>query len=287
MRQRSVSSIGVVLLGLVPAVIGGLVFAIAFVVICILAFTELATMMKTDAVFLRFLGYVVIVLAGSLAYFGNDNDGLPVLVAAAVIMPSVFAICSSGMSPVDRWPQMLIASFYVATPAFAAVSIRQFDGQSAGWLGDLSGTFLPDGSDTGRGLGWFLLALFVTWVSDTGAYMVGKTVGRRKLSPRVSPNKTVEGAVGGVVCSAVIALLCSWLFELGIRPWLAVLLGVVLGAAGTLGDLAESMIKRQHRVKDSGTLIPGHGGVLDRIDALLFVLVTVWMLIPVLSWLPV
>lgn len=283
MRQRSVSSIAVVLFGIVPTIAGGLVFAIAFTALSLLAFVELATMITIESRAFRYTGFALIVSAGLLAYLLGENEGLPMLITASVVLPLVVAIFIHVTAVLEMWARTLAVTLYLAVPAFAAVSIRELDGGSAGWLATLNGVFIPGGSDSSRGLAWFLLVLIVTWFSDTGSYLVGKRIGRRKLMPRVSPNKTVEGAVGGLGSAALTALLCSWLFELDVTPWLALMLGVVLGAAGILGDLSESMIKRQLGLKDSGTLIPGHGGVLDRIDALLFVVVTAWLLIPSMS----
>jgi phosphatidate cytidylyltransferase len=129
-----------------------------------------------------------------------------------------------------------------------------------------------------------MLALVLVWISDTAAYVVGRTMGKRKLIPAVSPGKTVAGAVGALVASAV----ASWILvrfvlvpqaQLGLRPVHAVLFGIAVSAAVQLGDLAESLIKRQAAVKDSSHIIPGHGGVLDRIDGMLFALpVAYWLL---------
>lgn len=118
---------------------------------------------------------------------------------------------------------------------------------------------------------WMALALGVTFLNDTAAYFAGRFFGRHKLHPRISPGKTVEGAVGGVLGSVAAAAVVK-LFFLPEFTWLdCVLLGVPAGLLGQIGDLCESMIKRGAGVKDSGRLLPGHGGVLDRIDGLLFV----------------
>lgn len=122
---------------------------------------------------------------------------------------------------------------------------------------------------------WFLLALVVTWSSDTGAYFSGKAFGSRKLYEAVSPNKSVEGAVGGLLASVGAAFLCNYLFGFDaawtpIEPWQVVLLAVPANILGQIGDLAASLIKRAHDIKDSGVIIYGHGGILDRIDALIF-----------------
>ena len=124
--------------------------------------------------------------------------------------------------------------------------------------------------DQPHGDRWLLVALFVVWGADTGAYFVGRRFGRRKLAPRVSPNKTVEGLLGGLVVGVGVGLLVA--LSTGIPaarlPGLA-LVCVVAALFSVVGDLFESLLKRHAGVKDSGRLIPGHGGVLDRVDGVL------------------
>ncbi len=124
------------------------------------------------------------------------------------------------------------------------------------------------GSETGRDL-LFVLFLCVM-LGDTAAYYVGSSIGRTKLAPTLSPNKTWEGAIAAVVASVAAAWLATvWFFpELPLKH--AWIIGALIGSAGILGDLAESTLKRASGVKDSGNLLPGHGGLLDRIDSLLF-----------------
>lgn len=116
-----------------------------------------------------------------------------------------------------------------------------------------------------------LFILLVTWAADTGAYFVGKTFGRHSLAPAISPKKTVEGLLGGLAFAILAAYLCrSWApsYDLSLIHWLV--LGSFLTFAGLVGDLAESALKRSVGAKDSSVLLPGHGGMLDRIDSLLF-----------------
>ncbi len=139
-----------------------------------------------------------------------------------------------------------------------------------------------------------LLPVLATWASDTGAYAVGRTMGRHKLLPAVSPGKTIEGSVGGLLGSVLVTwLLTRWLLRpaahLDFRwaPVGVILFGVVVSAVGQVGDLAKSLLKRDAGVKDSSTLIPGHGGVLDRVDSLLFVLPVSYVLFGwLLTWAP-
>ena len=121
-----------------------------------------------------------------------------------------------------------------------------------------------------HGVALVFFALIVTWLSDTGGFFVGKTLGKHLLAPRLSPQKTIEGLLGGFLFSVVGAVLCQFTFVPFFSLSQCVMLGVGLALVGALGDLAESAIKRSVSVKDSGTIIPGHGGILDRVDSLLF-----------------
>ncbi len=126
-----------------------------------------------------------------------------------------------------------------------------------------------------EGLALFFVALVGTWAFDSGSYFAGKAFGRHKLSPKVSPGKSVEGLIGGIVLGGIVIpwLGLAWL---GLEPLEAAALAAAVMAAAQLGDLAESALKRQSGVKDSGTLIPGHGGILDRFDSLLAVMPVVY-----------
>jgi phosphatidate cytidylyltransferase len=119
------------------------------------------------------------------------------------------------------------------------------------------------------GPGFVVLALMLSWLSDTGAYFAGRFLGKRKLYEAVSPKKTVEGAVGGLAGSVGGALLGAFGYLTSLPASHAVVLGLVGGALGQAGDLGESLLKRSVGVKDSGGIVPGHGGILDRVDALL------------------
>ena len=117
---------------------------------------------------------------------------------------------------------------------------------------------------------WIILTLVVTWLNDTCAYFAGRAFGKRKLYERISPSKTWEGAIGGAIGSVVGAMIVAyvWLPQLAVAK--AALIGLGAAVLGPLGDLSESLLKRAYGAKDSGRLLPGHGGILDRIDALIF-----------------
>jgi phosphatidate cytidylyltransferase len=123
---------------------------------------------------------------------------------------------------------------------------------------------------------WLMYALLLSWAGDIGAYYVGRNFGRHKLAPRVSPNKSWEGAAASVAAAVIVAGAYLWRFLPEVPLWAAILLTAVANAAGQVGDLAESAMKRGAGLKDSGTILPGHGGFLDRVDSTLFVLPVVY-----------
>jgi phosphatidate cytidylyltransferase len=141
-----------------------------------------------------------------------------------------------------------------------------------GWLG----AYLISIRSLPAGFWWLLLVLPIVWLADSGAYFIGRAFGKHKLSPRLSPKKTWEGYLGGVLVGTLgaIGLAYLWMIwassDFSITTLQAALLGLLLSTITTLGDLGESMIKRQSGVKDSSNLIPGHGGVFDRIDSWLW-----------------
>jgi phosphatidate cytidylyltransferase len=201
------------------------------------------------------------------------------LAVAAALAPFVFLTLSMrGGDLASGYPAAAASSFafaYIAIPMALLVSIRQ---QPAGAI-------------------WTIYTLLAVWVGDIFAYFVGKSVGRHHMSPEISPKKTWEGAAASVAASVIIGTLwmqhapaiSSALLRVGLierrdgmfgleqpQLWPIVLLSVVVNIAAQLGDLVESLIKRGAGVKDSGTILPGHGGMLDRIDAMLFAVPVVW-----------
>jgi phosphatidate cytidylyltransferase len=163
-------------------------------------------------------------------------------------------------------------------------TVRYFDALPGGAGARLAGVALSPGGVL------LLMPVLLTWASDIGGFFVGRAVGGRKLIPAVSPSKTVAGAVGGLVASIIVAWLAVRLLlrpvaQLAFSPLGTVVFGVVISVAAQVGDLFESLLKRDAGVKDSSALIPGHGGVLDRFDSLFFALPTAqlladWLLIP-------
>ena len=131
--------------------------------------------------------------------------------------------------------------------------------------------------DAAAGTALVFFPLVLTWASDIGAYFVGRALGKKKLIPSISPGKTVAGAVGALLVTMAIAPLYNSqvlrpVAQLALTPWTAAVFGLLVSAAAQVGDLAESLLKREAGVKDSSRVLPGHGGILDRLDSLFFVL---------------
>jgi phosphatidate cytidylyltransferase len=151
------------------------------------------------------------------------------------------------------------------------------------YVGMLGGSIIRLRNDFGAvGAKLVFFLLLVVWCGDAGAYYVGRRFGRTPLSPRISPKKTVEGGIGGCVVAILMALLIRSTFFPEFPLFHAIIAGVILSITGVIGDLAESMWKRSAAVKDSGSLIPGHGGFLDRFDSIFFtapILYSYWFLI--------
>ena len=193
--------------------------------------------------------YIGAVNGGEVAYVFSPD----VMVAIAFVVALLFRLfserdCNGAMVDVAL---TFTGVIYVAWLSAYIVLIRCWNKDSV------------DGRDL-----VFFLAL-VTWATDTGAYYVGSAIGRHKLYPKISPKKSVEGAVGGFLFAVGMAVVCKYWFYHDLMLHDAVCMGAVMGVVGQVGDLAESMIKRSARVKDSGGIMPGHGGMLDRVDSML------------------
>lgn len=212
-------------------------------------------------------------------------------------------IAAIGLQPLVAFDLLLpVVTFIIVLSLVAELAFAQQHGSLPSWGLTLAGAFylawllshfillrslntpaLHDSIFTQFGMqpgvAWIYYACAITWLQDTSAYFVGRRFGRHKLAPILSPKKTWEGAAGGLLGAILTGIVCVLLLGLPITLLQGALLGLVGGIVGPLGDLSESLIKRQVGLKDAGNLIPGHGGILDRADSLLFTVPILYYLI--------
>ncbi|MSO44518.1 MAG: CDP-archaeol synthase [Thermoleophilia bacterium] len=237
--------------------LGGAVFGVFVLAVALVALREFYAITGTPRG-LQGAGYATAVLAVALSLWVTPAErGLLTALGAGLVMAAIAALTRRpGEAVTTRVGLILMGGMYIALPAGVLVLTRD----------------LPDG------VGGVILVLVGVWVFDTASYLCGMAVGRTPIAPRISPNKTWEGFIGGVVVGTagvwVAGLSMDW-----IAWWQSVVIGVVVCLSAYLGDLFESMIKRDLGVKDSGTILRGHGGVLDRFDSLFFASLTGYVLI--------
>jgi phosphatidate cytidylyltransferase len=227
---------------------GGIPFLILVALGCYVACVEWFGMWGVKLTWLRYSASMLLTLSVVLANEGHAGDGLVVLAVAMPITAflSRRAVVDAGRRPFD----LALGLLYFGVAAVSLIWLRA--DAIAGW---------PN----------VLFVLCIVWGSDIGAYVIGRLVGGPKLAPSISPGKTWSGAGGGLVGAALAAAAVASWTGVSFSPPYVIGLAVALGVIAQLGDLLESALKRHFGVKDSGHLIPGHGGLLDRVDALLAV----------------
>jgi phosphatidate cytidylyltransferase len=281
-QTRVFSSFFVVLIGLLPALIGGPAIALLLIGLGLAGYIEYLKLIlrrETSEEGLSLVGAATIIVLALAALLDVDVTALYTIVGLSVAIPFVSLLrAGSRAGSVNDWALATLGSLGLGLSIFAAIALRSQPGTvDAAWLAGLAGDLAFGWPASPRGLAWVLLVVVTTWINDSAAYLVGRAVGRHPLAPALSPRKTVEGASAGMVGALLTGGICFPAFGLG-TWWIGAVVGGVLGVAAQIGDLAESALKRQAGVKDSGSLIPGHGGILDRIDGLLFAFPTGFVL---------
>lgn len=261
MRQRAISAALFVPVLLIVLAIAGPVLAIFVTLVAALAAVEVFRLLRAAGyqAFTALGTTLAVVIVLDAAVPGVLEGSGSLLVAVGVVLVAVAAFTKiEPRDGLNAWTATVFGAVYVSMLGFI---LR---------LGHAAPA-VPDSaplSVLGAERGWIVLLIFAVWSYDTGAYLVGKQFGREKFLTHISPSKTYAGLIGGVVAATVITGVMLW--GLGQSPAHALLLGPLAALAAQAGDLAESVIKRAAGQKDSGTLIPGHGGILDRVDSSLF-----------------
>lgn len=259
LRQRAISAAVLLPLFLIVTFVGDPWYSLAITIVATLAYHEFYTIISQGGYApLRLTGLfftLLFIANGFLAAHGLGNYTNPILAAAALAPLILLIVRPTQSGSAGNWALTLAGSLYVGWLLSLFVLLRNLPG----------------------GLSWVLLAVLSTFACDSAAYLAGRAWGSRKMVPHLSPGKTWEGAIGGFLAAVISATVLSVVFNtsltsltvpLGVPQ--ALLLGALVGILAQLGDLAESLLKRSVLAKDAGGLIPGHGGVLDRLDSLLF-----------------
>jgi len=230
---------------------GTWIFALYIVVLALLAWKEYAGMLAKNSIPGLFggSGYLFAGLLVMSAWRYNDKYTLLLILVA--LFTCLFSVVLQ-----NRSFSLLSAAYNFLGIIYIGLTFSYF----------VLLRFLPSGD----GLTWFAIAMVGTWACDTFAYFIGMRWGKRKLCPSVSPKKSVEGSIAGLIgCIIVVSILGNLL---GVNYKLSTIAGILIGIFSQIGDLVESALKRHMEVKDSGTLLPGHGGILDRLDSLMVVI---------------
>lgn len=276
---------------LTAAILGPIILAIVLLgepwmsvlvgVVAFLAFVELVGLLDAAGheppQMLTIVAGMAITAAGLVTTNDESVGGLvshlvtaldPPGLVAATLVAAILLLAAAGFTRSDpragfmTWAMTSFGVAYVGLllPAIVLVAHLAPAGGSPGTpVGPLG---------LGSGVAWALTLVLVVWGYDTGAYLTGRSLGRRRLVEHISPSKTVEGLAGGLVLATVAAGIGAYL--IGLDPWHPLVIGPLVGLAAQAGDLAESMLKRAAGRKESGFLVPGHGGILDRVDSFMF-----------------
>ncbi|MCB2213845.1 phosphatidate cytidylyltransferase [bacterium] len=251
--QRVKAALIFVPLVLIMIVIGGWVYNLFFIAVLLVAALEYARLfrkLQTNPALPVMLGGVVLIALG--------RWWLPAWFTGLVISVVIFAAAVAAFVQYERGDDSAAFSFAVTLSGVIYI----------GWVG----SYLIDLRALPAGRGWMLTALPAVWLADSGAYYIGSWLGKAKMAPRLSPNKSWAGLIGGVATASLggALLVLLWRFvgwlPAGAALWHGAVIGLAVGVLSPVGDLLVSLFKRTAQVKDTGNLIPGHGGILDRID---------------------
>ncbi len=282
MIVRIVSGIVGIIIAAIIIQLGGLPFAAFAMLLTLIGWYEYAKMMKAKGIDSTFvLGSLTLILMICCAWLGNIEELLAVLTIGSLMMFLMTVLFHGTIRPIDACAS-IAGVLYIGLPfahlillrfladeqvEMSADSVTALVNNGLPALNNALDTLLSFNFDTGSALIWILF--ICTWSSDTFAYFVGTAIGSHKLASSISPNKTVEGFIGSMLGTTAMAILVGNMFFNFPFVEMAIL-GFILSIVATLGDLVESVMKRFAGIKDSGMLLPGHGGMLDRFDSIFY-----------------
>ena len=253
--KRVIVSVIAIPVVLAVSYIGSYVFFSFVVAVALISFYEFSLLAKNKGISVNiWIGFFSLIFL-AVNQFNNVFDTYPFVLVLMIIVSAV-ELFRNKNSAINNIGATLLGIFYIGAFASSLIAIREFY--------PAVGYFYLRG-------GYVIISIFITmWICDSAAFFGGTAFGKHKLFIRVSPNKSWEGAVFGFIF-ALIAMILLKEILLGFLPWSTVIaFGIIIGTVGQIGDLIESLFKRDAGVKDSSSLIPGHGGIFDRFDSILF-----------------
>lgn len=254
MRTKIIVGLLLAVFALTPFYLGGIYLDALLCLVILLLGDELSRLVKTD----NHLLISILVDAALYGLFFCSPSNIVYYLAFVATIGFIFPLVSKEFSLQDIL--LLIVLIFLFTMAIVGLrSMREFS------------------------LGLSLIVVIANYATDTFAYFVGVNFGKTKLIPHISPNKTVEGAIGGMIGSLLVIVIGKYFFLPNLSWVLTIILSITLPIASQIGDLAFSFIKRSYKIKDFSSLFPGHGGVIDRIDSLIFVIVYISFIMHVIS----
>lgn len=228
--------------------LGGLSFTILITLLALIAYFELLRMAKMETLSSASCLGLLFLVVKLLPYFTSWKINMELISLSFVLMLLFIMVLTKNRFTFEQAGALLLGTIYISYGFSYFIEVR-----------------------LNEGLSILMFILLLIWATDSGAYFVGSKVGKHKLWPAISPKKSIEGAIGGIMCAVFVAIIFQGFVGVWESWGLTIGLAVIISIMGQLGDLAESALKRHYQVKDSGRLLPGHGGVLDRFDSILFV----------------
>lgn len=259
-------------LSFLAIILGGWFFSLFILVVSFLACTEYVQMLKLKSYALSLPGILVLCVLWQVGALYGEGSWFTPAFAAIVLLITFGELIQRHFDPhkkdpTAQWAMILAGGLYIGIGSSFLLRLRALE----------------------SGMWWTFTALPIIWISESGAYFVGKRYGKHKMSPTISPGKSWEGYAAQVTSGILTGGIAGWLLPIfagsvaGLNIWTGSGLGLLLSALSTSGDFFVSMIKREVGVKDTGSLIPGHGGVFDRIDSLLWAGGLAWIFITLIT----
>jgi len=246
MKQRIITAVIGLLVFIPILIIGGWPFYIISYALATVGLYELIRMFSKDHIMIRFIITIpflwYLLFPGDLPFFSAYE-----VVIIYMILLFTGMVITKNKFTFDDVSRLVVSLLFISTAFHFLIILRE------------------------AGLAYLLFVLFLIWTTDSGAYFTGRFFGKRKLWPAISPNKTIGGAVGGFLLALVVGICFQLIYPLAFSFGYVVLFAGIISIVGQLGDLVASAMKRHYAIKDYGKIFPGHGGVLDRLDSVLFV----------------